>query len=92
LALTRKCEANLFVGSCVVVEDDEVVAVRGGGVVAPDDLGHQQVVFLGNCQLLAQYGAHSLLEGRVVLAVFGSIAPLVAKEGGEVEVLGDLVD
>ena len=57
-----------------------------------DDLGHQDVGLLGLGELVAQNGADASLEGVVVFALFGTIAPLVAKERREVEVLTDLVN
>ena len=87
-----KVKARDLLVARVVGEDHEVVAVGGGGEVAPDDLGYQEVVGFGEAQLLAQRGADPLLEGGVVLTVFRSKAPLVAKERGQVQELGDLVE
>ena len=57
--------------SCAVVVgvDDEVGAVRRDREVAPDDLGHEQLVGDRLVELLAEHGADAVLERRVVLAL-----------------------
>ena len=90
--MARERESRDLRRAGVVAVEDEVVALGRRGVVAPDDLGDEERLLLGDAQLLAQRRADAFLEGRVVLAVLRAKAPLIAKERGQVEVLADLVD
>ena len=55
-------------------------------------MGYEHATGLGLVELLTQYGADPALELLVVLALLGPVLPLIAEQGGLVEVAGDVVD
>ena len=89
--LARIVKAALLLGAGFVFPHDEIVAVAIHAEIAVDHLGNE--IPAGFCcrQLFAQQGPDALFERGIVFTVFGSILPLVAEQGGFVDVGGNVI-
>ena len=74
LALPGEPEPGALRRARLVVPDDELVAVAGGGEVAVHDLRHEDAGGRRLGQLVPQDRADALLEGGVVLVLPSALA------------------